>query len=233
MCSEEMRTLLSKHLDGCNTPEEESVLQQHLNKCEECRQMLADYELINNRIADLIVDPPKSLTDNIMKEIDVEIPKPKKQYKLPIRYATLIAAAAAIFLFVVSTGKISLPNTGATAINYEIPTKEKINPSITTIQQTTLTVPEEHPNDALHAHIDCEALAQQEGIPVAVLYTEDVLQTLASAPSLHLSGGIRYTITQAQLDSIRAEYNDLIIYEPEAFDRSENDIAYLIVIKAD
>ena len=51
-----------------------------------------------------------NFTANVMKAIsEEEVPQPKKQTRFPLRYGTAIAAVAAVFLIVVSTGKISLP----------------------------------------------------------------------------------------------------------------------------
>ena len=45
MCkNEEMLLLLSGHLDGCNTAEEEAMLEAHVAECPDCRRILTEYE---------------------------------------------------------------------------------------------------------------------------------------------------------------------------------------------
>lgn len=231
MCNEEMQTLLSGYLDGVNTPEQDAVLEEHLARCEDCRRTLAEYSAIDEAIAASTQAPPMNFTANVMKAIsEEEVPQPKKQTRFPLRYGTAIAAVAAVFLIVVSTGNISLPKGSAAAIYPEAPVQQA------EVQKPDLsgsafgTPANAAKSDAVHANVDCAALANDEGIPVAVLYTDKTPEALASAPALSLSGGVRYTVSPGTLDAIAASYDGLIRYEPENADPSAEGIAYLIVI---
>lgn len=228
MRCEELTTLLSGHLDGCNTPEQEKALQAHLETCENCRRTLEDFRKNDALLAGTMKEPPADFTANVMKAISVEVPKPKPQKKFPMRYATAIAAVAAVFLIVVSTGKISLPNAGTTAILPET-AQPKAENQPKDLPQATLSASGENKSDSLHANVDCAALANAEGIPVAVLYTDRTPEVLSAAPSLSLSGGTRYTVSLGTLDALTGSY-DLIRYEPENTAPSAEGMAYLIVI---
>lgn len=228
MCSEEMCILLSGHMDGFNTPEQEAALQAHLAQCEDCRRTLAEYQRNDKAIADLTKAPPGALCGNVMRAVRSETPRPEKQQRrFPMRYATAIAAVAAVFLLVISTGKVSLPHAGATAIHPDAPAQTIYE--VPVLPQAVLSASSEQSAE-LHAHVDCAALARTEGIPVAVLYTDDTPAVLASAPALALSGGVRYTVTQGTVEAIAADYDGLIVYEPDQYTQSDSGSAYLIVI---
>ena len=232
MCNEEMQTLLSGYLDGVNTPEQDAVLEEHLAQCEDCRRTLAEYSAIDEAIAASTQAPPMNFTANVMKAIsEEEVPQPKKQTRFPLRYGTAIAAVAAVFLIVVSTGKISLPKGSAAAIYPEAPVQqaEVQKPDLS---GSSFAVPAgTAKGESVHANVDCAALAQDEGIPVAVVYTDDTLAVTAQAPSLALSGAKRYTITQGQLQALLADRSDVTVYLPDDYPKAQDANAYLIVVK--
>ena len=229
MCSEELLPLLSGHLDGANTPAQEAALEKHLAQCEACRQTLAEYAQLDAAIADSVHAPPTDFTANVIKEINKKVPQPKKQARFPLRYGTAIAAVAAIFLIVVSTGKISLPKGSATAIYPEAPVQQEEVQKPDLSNSAFVTPADTQKSDSVHANVDCAALANAEGIPVAVLYTDRTPEVLSAAPSLSLSGGTRYTVSLGTLDAREGSY-DLIRYEPENTAPSAEGMAYLIVI---
>ncbi len=240
MCSEDMYLLLSGHLDGANTPEQERKLLAHLEKCEDCRRTLDEYQRIDAGIAGLEEAPPAAFTKQVMDELAVEVPKPKKQHRFPLRYGTAFAAVAAVLVLMVSTGKVSLSHSGSTAIGSDFNILETQDEEARDTADA-MALPEsafrsfaaEEKSDAVHANVDCAALAQAENCSVGVIYTQEDLPILNSVPSLLLSGGVRYTITQAQLEALCLERKDLLVYQPEAALPSENEKAFLIVVRPD
>ena len=73
MCkNEKMLLLLSGHLDGCNTAEEEALLQAHLAECPDCRRILTEYEKIDAGIAGLTQAPPANFTANVMRAVQAD-----------------------------------------------------------------------------------------------------------------------------------------------------------------
>ena len=59
-------TLISGHIDGENTDEEELQLQRHLDECPHCRDLLAEYEAIDLGVASLSAEPPEELLRGVM-----------------------------------------------------------------------------------------------------------------------------------------------------------------------
>ncbi len=235
MCSEEIQCLLSGHLDGCNTPEQEATLQAHLVQCPQCRQTLEEYRKMDAALAGMAKEPPASLSGSVLQAISQEIPQPKKPRKLPFRYASAIAAVVAIALLAVSYSGIALPNTGATSIftySKDVPAAEAEEaPASEPASAAEITASSVASSSAsLHANVDCAALAKAENCTVGVLYTqEDTLPELSDAVSLPLSGGVRYTITQKQLEELQKNY-ELLLYSPESGPLSSDARAYLIVV---
>lgn len=232
MCTDEMKLLLSGHIDGTNTAQQEEVLQKHLARCASCRSTLQDYERNDAMLRSCKKEAPKDFTASVMEAICVETPKPKTSRQFPFRYATAIAAVAAVFLIVVSTGKLSFSDTGSTAVYSSTQPHTEQEETAIALPKASLSAAENQSSDTVHANVDCAALAEAEGIPVGVLYAEKAPEIAENAPVLRLSGAARYTITQAQLEALQGENSDLILYTPKAYTPDETASAYLIVVES-
>ena len=250
MCkNEKMLLLLSGHLDGCNTAEEEARLEAHLAECPDCRRILTEYEKIDAGIADLTQAPPANFTANVMRAVEAEPHQaaPAKPRKFSFGFATAVAAAAAIFLLAVGSGK--LPQLGLTSA--------KLNDSAIKSADTEPMAADEPMAEAesapaaeaeaeipeatfgrsaleadnLPANVDCAALARAEKRPVGLLYAEPAdLPELEGASSLPLNGGFRYEVTQETLDALAERFDDLQIFEPKGYLPEGDNPAYLIVV---
>lgn len=90
-------SLLSGHIDGVNTEEEEAKLQEHLAVCPACRTLLQELEQTDALLAQTPA-PPADLTARIMKQI------PKKRRRRGLLYfaapAATLATAAVLALAV-------------------------------------------------------------------------------------------------------------------------------------
>ncbi len=100
MKCEDALLLISGHIDGENTPQEEQLLQEHLADCEACRAVLQAYTEADMGIASLTEEAPADLCEKVMASIGA--PK-KKQRWLPV-----LAAAAAVAL-VIGLGSGHMP----------------------------------------------------------------------------------------------------------------------------
>ena len=108
MTCENAVLLMSGHLDGENSAEEEALLLAHLHRCEDCRRLMSAYEAIEKQTAQLEAPVPQGLKSGVMYRIEQQA-NPGKQKKR-FRYAgTLVGAVAAALVLMVGLGAIRLP----------------------------------------------------------------------------------------------------------------------------
>ena len=120
MCkNEKMLLLLSGHLDGCNTSEEEAMLQAHLAQCPDCRRILTEYEKIDAGIADLTQAPPANFTANVMRAVQAEPRRaePKKPRRFSFGFGTAAAAVAAVLLLAIGAGRLPQLSLGSAKLS--------------------------------------------------------------------------------------------------------------------
>lgn len=79
MTCEEALLLVSGHLDGENTAEEERALQQHLCSCSQCASVMYAYEQIDTALSAAEEKAPADLRTCIMEQIKAE--SRKKKYR--------------------------------------------------------------------------------------------------------------------------------------------------------
>ena len=106
MTCEDALALLSGHLDGENTQEEEQALLAHLEVCDECRALLEAFEEADAGVLALEAEPPRELRRQIMEKVRRESARPKKRVKL---WAVPTVAAAAVVAILLGTGILSQP----------------------------------------------------------------------------------------------------------------------------
>lgn len=97
--------LLSAHIDGMNTQQEETKLQAHLKSCEDCRVLLNEMTKNDSILKSDQIEVPSGLTEKIMTEV-----RRTKKNKRPF-YISLAASglAAAAVLAVAFSGKVTPP----------------------------------------------------------------------------------------------------------------------------
>ena len=249
MCkNEKMLLLLSGHLDGCNTAEEEALLQAHLAECPDCRRILTEYEKIDAGIAGLTQAPPANFTANVMRAVQAEprTAAPKKPRRFSFGFGTAAAAVAAIFLLAVGSGKLPQLGAGRAMLNDAAVKSADAEPAEIAAEEPAAAAETDTPAAAepeamyaagtqlnrMPANVDCAALARAENRPVGLLYADPAeLPELDSAPSLPLDGGTRYEVTQKSLDALALRFDDLQVFEPEGYLPEEDHPAYLIVVE--
>ena len=248
MCkNEKMQLLISGHLDGCNTPEEERALQEHLAQCPDCRQALEEYERIDALLRSMPpAEVPEGLTERIMQAVEAEPRRsaPAKKRKLPFGFATAAAAVAAVLILAVSSGWLPGMGKGSAKLfasksaDAEMPAAaaEPACAEEPEAEEPAAIAPEAAYSAAtetpagLPANVDAQALADAEFCPVGVLYADPAgIPELEGKSSLPLSGGLRYTLRQSELNAIAAGY-DLTVYTPESYINDDNGRALLIVV---
>lgn len=109
MTCEEAWPLLSGHMDGENTPEEEEKLRAHLSICPACKELLEAYEGVDRQVAKLNVEAPEGLKEGVMYRIRTQKQPQKKNRKWFIGPGTAVGVVAAILVLLVGTGKVQVP----------------------------------------------------------------------------------------------------------------------------
>lgn len=104
MKCEEALILLSGHIDGQNTAEEELQLQEHLQACASCRKILKAYEEIDAGVAALEEEPPEALMRGVMDTIEAN--PARRRQKRRFWLGSGAAVAAAVLLLLVGTGRL-------------------------------------------------------------------------------------------------------------------------------
>ncbi len=239
MCDEKIQELISGHLDGCNTPEQEAILREHLATCPVCNQTMQEYQRMQRDMESLRQEAPASLSAGVMDAITKDAtPKPRLIKKLPFRYGTAIAAVAAALVLVIGSGKFGLPTSGMVSIHSQ-------SPQVDTVQEETAAkdqMPDQILEDttisasmaaaeALPANVDCQALAQAQSCIVGVLYGEEP-EELAEAEYLSLSGGRQYAMAQEQLLRLSQDFPEMQLYYPDYVSCDAQATAYLIVVQS-
>ena len=73
MTCDEALELISGHIDQENTPEEEALLQAHLQTCAQCREVLQAFIDMEGGIS-CLEEPPADLRERVMEAIHAEEP---------------------------------------------------------------------------------------------------------------------------------------------------------------
>lgn len=108
MTCEDAMMLISGHLDGVNTQEEEAELFAHLNGCSSCRLLLEAFEAADAGILSLEAEPPVDLSERILSAVQRE---PRRR---GVSRAWLVPAVTAAALAVVLwAGMRELPQMGS------------------------------------------------------------------------------------------------------------------------
>ena len=109
MTCENALILLSGHIDGVNSEQEEQELQAHLSECAGCRAILAAYEEAEAGLKDLETAPPEGFVKGVMYRIGQETGAEKKPRRRFIGPGTGIGLVAAMLVLLLGTGLIKLP----------------------------------------------------------------------------------------------------------------------------
>jgi anti-sigma factor RsiW len=100
----EIRDKLSAYLDGAVSPREKSLIEEHLETCQECAIVLRELRQTVARLRNLgEEEPPPWLTQRIMARIGEEAGREKgllQRLFLPLRWKLPVEAAALVFLSV-------------------------------------------------------------------------------------------------------------------------------------
>lgn len=204
MTCEEALLLLSGHLDGQNTGEEEAQLQAHLAACEDCRRLLEDLQALDQGVLSLEEEPPADLCESVMAAIRREAPRQKKKR----RWVLPATAAAAVLVLLAGAGALAAPktqfteNTAPMAVRMMTSDADMAEPETAMANDAagvSLYSGVEGPTlSAASASTDnqAQALADERSAAVVLLYTS--LPELDGLPCETLEdGSLLYTLSTA------------------------------------
>lgn len=96
MTCEEALELISGHLDGENTEQEEAQLQAHLKVCPSCRELMQALSDTDQTLRNLETEPPAHFCEDVMAAVRAEkAPVRKKKH-----HVWPVLAAAALLLVI-------------------------------------------------------------------------------------------------------------------------------------
>lgn len=228
MTCEEALVLISGHLDGENTEQEEAQMQAHLEVCPSCREILEALSQMDLKIQNLEVEPPTHFCENVMAAIRAEqVPVRKKKH--PIWPVLTTAAAAALLLAV---GVSTLPKPAAQAADEAEPMLARSAED--TMEFAVYDAADEDTENkmavtmyaAVPSGPDPQTLAEERSADVAVSY--ELLPELEGRDGEALEdGAVLYALDSAGAAVQLSRIYGLALYEPE---EASADVSYVLVI---
>lgn len=220
MTCEEALVLISGHIDGENTPEEEAQLRLHLEHCEECRAVLAAYQEMESGVAALEEEPPAELREQVMAAIRAEKPVRKKR---PTRWVSLAAAAALVLVI----GAASLPmlqpekeHAAPMAATRSMPAEAASTSGVYTADSAVMAL------DDTEYQIDPQQLAEERQADVAV--TQELLPEMEVCPCETVEGGLLYCLDSRDSAVELSRAYGLALYTPSAYEEAAVSYALLL-----
>ncbi len=203
MKCEDVLLLISGHIDGENTAEEEQALQAHLSVCEECRRVLQAFEEVDAGLIQTKETAPESLCADVMAEIKKETAKKKYRPWFGIAVAAALTLVIGIGAVVEQSEETQTPQT------------------VSVVQTYTMAR-----GVSADAHAVAEGIVLERGAPVAVvreLYYE--LET-CECETLH-EGYVLYVLQDPEGAAALAETYGCAIYAP--IGESDTTVSYALL----
>lgn len=232
MTCENALILLSGHLDGVNTQEEETELFAHLQSCAGCRDLLAAFEAADAGIQALEAEPPAGLSERILAAVRQE---PRRQKR--VRPWLAPVATAAVLALVCWAGIRTLPMLGSQTANTALTqtARADMTAADTAVAETTeeencsadAALPEAYTEadtssyssemDAAAYGLDAVAAALRTEETAAVLVLDEDAPVLAAYEQTFLPEGVyRVQLPQAEWEALQAAYPNAAVYLPDA-----------------
>lgn len=236
MTCEDALILLSGHLDGVNTQEEETELFAHLQSCAGCRDLLAAFEAADAGIQALEAEPPAGLSERILAAVRQE---PRRQKR--VRPWLAPVATAAVLALVCWAGIRTLPMLGSQTANTALTqtARAEMTTADTTVAETPseenctadAAMPEAYTEadaasygsdmdaaaNCAEADLDAVAAALRTEETAAVLVLDEDAPVLAAYEQTFLPEGVyRVQLPQEEWEALEAAYPDAAVYLPDA-----------------
>lgn len=120
--------LISGHIDGENTPEEEALLRAHLEECPDCRAVLRAYEEIDSELTASEEEPPQTLLSGVMETILEQKRETKPRRRFIFGGGTAIAAAVLLLIVGMSGALPDFSQGKASTVDNPTTQQEELTP---------------------------------------------------------------------------------------------------------
>ena len=141
---EQYAELISARLDGPLSPEEERVLNAHLEQCPDCQALAEDLNALHEALTEPIDPPaPPELLPGVMERVRQTAPGPRRVRRYQVRTLAGLAACLAICFGLYHSGWLRVPP--ETAVPQSTGAAESLVDSVTTAPPDSGPAPEEMP----------------------------------------------------------------------------------------
>ena len=125
-CSD-MIVLISGYLDGINSGDENTLVQEHLSHCASCREVLVHFQNTDALLKTQEAELPATFCAGVMERIKEETGRKKRNLRL---WSSIGASAAAVAL-ILGAGALTMPRMGSDGSAMETQMEEAIEYSVT------------------------------------------------------------------------------------------------------
>lgn len=228
-CSE-MIALISGHLDGANSREEESLLREHLAECTSCRELLKEFQK-----TDALLKQQEELRSDFCESVMERIKEDTRQRKRKARLWTTIGASAAAVVLVLGAGALTMPKMGSdsAAAEAKAEMEETAEYSVAKVMYDAVeeaAMEAEQPMAAYSvtgaSSVIPQEMADQLGC-VMVCFDHAVEELSAYAVETTEDGTILYVLADADEAAELGQAYDGIIYFPA---EARSELAYAMVM---
>lgn len=203
MTCEQALELISGHIDRENTPDEETLLQAHLLKCESCRGVLQAFLDLESGLKQL-EEPPADLRENVMAAVRAEAPVPKK--KKAKRWGGLAVAAALVAVIGISAVGLHAGESAPAEAAAPMMARSMTEPAAMDVADVDLEAMEISP----------QALADERQADVAVTYDLLLEMEVCSCETLD-SGALLYLLETADAAVELSRLYGVELYQPASY----------------
>jgi len=221
MTCEEALLRISGQLDGELTQEEQAQLQNHLERCPQCWELMQTLLMTDEQLRLADEELPADLHSRIMDAVAKEIPKKKK--RRTFRFGTLVAAAAVALL--VGIGSLTAPKQ-----QMDVPAEASVMTARTVSSAAQTAVYEKESSMTWEEMAAAaQSVADARGAEVALLHQMvPELEDCLCEPQT--DGSMLYTLSDAESARSLCQSYSAVLYMPAQPDEAAA-LSYAMVIE--
>ena len=182
-CDEAM-ALLSAELDGMLSETEQAALDAHLRTCEACRTLRAELQTAESALLSAQEEAPEALHTRVMDAVHQEKAAKRKERRRWLYVGAAAAAALALAIF-------------SAAGLMQTPLPKNARPAVSMVG----ALQKQPAKQTLRGSETAQALAEQNGCPVLVVWTNETITDLPGTPDGYTEDGA--AIYTADFETLR------------------------------